>query len=92
MSYQAAIHLHKVTNEMFETCSTEHALLLNNIICPRRQLKFEMFRSNHNNIGMNALSNKFYHISKQISLDALNLSFVHFKKLMKIQFMKNGKT
>ena len=29
---------------------------------------------------------------KLISLESLNLSFVHFKKLMKIQFLKNGRT
>ena len=92
MSYQAAIHLHKVLTEIPERCSTEHALLVNNVICPRRQLKFEMFRSNPSKIGINTLSNKFHQISKQISLDALNLNFVHYKKLMKIQFLKNGKT
>ena len=92
MSYQAAIHLFKVINKNFEYCTTEHALLLNNIICPPRQLKFEIFRSNHTKIGMNALSNKFHHISKLISFDNLNLGFVHFKKFAKIKFLKNGKT
>ena len=43
-------------------------------------------------IGMNTLSKKFYHVSRMIGLDLLNLSFVHFKKIMKIQFLKNGKT
>ena len=28
----------------------------------------------------------------QIGLEAINLSFVHFKKLIKIQFLKYGKT
>ena len=41
---------------------------------------------------MNTISNKFFHISKLISLDLLNISFVHFKKIMKIQFLKYGKT
>ena len=36
--------------------------------------------------------NKLYPISKLIGLDALSLKFVHFKKLMKTQFLKNGKT
>ena len=92
MSYQAAIHLYKVINESFEFCTTEHALLLNNIVCPRRQLKFEIFRNNITKIGLNSLSNKFHHISKLISLDVLNLGFVHFKKLAKIQFLKNANT
>ena len=79
MSYQAAIHLHKVLTEIPERCTTEHALLLNNVICPRRQLRFEIFKSNCKKIGLNTLSNKFHHISRQISYDALNLKFVHYK-------------
>ena len=43
-------------------------------------------------IGMNSALNKFYHINKEISLDSLNLAFVHFKKLMKFQYLKYGKT
>ena len=30
------------------------------------------------------ISNKFYHINKQISLDSLNLGFVHLKKIDEI--------
>ena len=41
---------------------------------------------------MNMAANRFYHISKQVGLDLLNLKFAHFKKLMKIQFLKNGNT
>ena len=37
-------------------------------------------------------ANKFFYISDQIGLNLLNLSFVHFKKLAKIQFLKYGKT
>ena len=39
---------------------------------------------------MNVQENKFYHITKLIGLDKLNLSYVHFKKLMKLQLKKNG--
>ena len=39
-------------------------------------------------IGMNTSANKFCHINKLTGLDKFNLSFVHFKKLMKIQFLK----
>ena len=35
---------------------------------------------------------KFEHITKMIGLDKLNLSFVYYKKIMKIQFLKYGKT
>ena len=58
----------------------------------RRQLKFEIFRDFRGKIGMNTTANKFYHISKLIGLDSLNLKFVHFKKIAKIQFLKYGKT
>ena len=92
MSYQAAIHLYTVINEIYEYCTTKHALLLNSIVCPRRQLKFEVFRNNRTKIGLNSLFNKFHHISKLISLDVLNLGFVHFKRLAKLQFLKNGNT
>ena len=36
--------------------------------------------------------NKFYHVNRLIGLDKLNLGFIHFKKIMKIQFLKYGKT
>ena len=92
MFFQLALHVHKTINDISQLCTTEHALLLNNVVCTSRQLKFETLRSNVTKIGMNTLSNKFYHISRMIGLDLLNLSFVHFKKIMKMQFLKNGKT
>ena len=92
MSYQTSLHLYKTMDELYENCTTEHVSLLNNIICTGRQLKFEVVRSNKSKIGMNTLSNKFYHISKMIGLDLLNLTIVHYKKIMKIQFLKNGRT
>ena len=92
MSYLSSIHLYKTIYEIYESCTTEHAALINNIICTGRQLKFEVIRNNRSKIGMNSSSNKFYHISKQIGLDSLNHGFIHFKKLMKIQFLKNGGT
>ena len=41
---------------------------------------------------MNTSANKLYHLINLISLDMLNLGFVHFKKLLKIQFLKNVST
>ena len=92
MSYQTSLHLYKTMNELYENSTSEHVSLLDNIICTGRQLKFEVVRSNRSKIGMNTLANKFYHISKMIGLDLLNLTFVHYKKLMKFQFLKNGRT
>ena len=92
MFYQTSILLYKSIHEMQERCTNEHATLLNNIVCTRRQLRFEFIRNNRSKIGMNTFSNKFYHVSNLISLDCLNYKFTHFKKIMKIQFLKNGKT
>ena len=92
MSYQSSLQLFKTVNEIFDTCTSQSVELINNVICTGRQLNFEIIRNNRSKIGMNTHSNKFYHISKKISLDFLNLDFVHFKKLMKVQFLKNGRT
>ena len=92
MSYQNALWLHKTLNEMYSYCSTEHVKILSNIICTSRQLNFEIFKDNFVKIGMNTTNNKFFHLSKQISLNNLNLTFVHYKKMMKLQYLKFGKT
>ena len=84
--------LHKTINHpSFPNCF-EHITVANQTICTSRQLKFKTLRTNTRKIGMNMIANKIYCISNQIGLDLLNLSFVHFKKLAKIQFLKYGKT
>ena len=90
--YQMSLKLHKTINEMHLSITSEHAILLNQLVCSTRQLKFEILRNNSFKIGMNTVSNKFYHVNKLIGLDALDMKFVHFKKLMKIQLLKYGKT
>ena len=72
--------------------SLESITVLYNMTCTQRQTNFEILRDNNGKIGMNTTSNKFYCLSGKISLLSLNYGFVHFKKLMKIQFLKNGKT
>ena len=85
------LNLHRVLN--LETSPTfVQTTLLDQIICGGRQLKFEIVRDFKGKIGMNTTANKFFHISKLIGLDLLNLKFVHFKKIIKIQFLKYGKT
>ena len=90
MKYQSALNLHRILNQ--EVISFEIATVLNQMICTRRQTMFELARDNQCKIGMNTTANKLYHISGKISLLTLNNTFVHYKKLMKIQFLKNGKT
>ena len=92
MYYKTSLRLHKVLNDTDPILKTETVHLLEQTVCSRRQLTFELYRTNKSRIGMNTAANKFYHINKLIALDTFNLGFVHYKKLMKIQFMKNGNT
>ena len=92
MLYQIATNLHKLLDEINNNCTTEHVNILANIVCTSRQVTFEILRANNVRMGMNTTANKLYHVNKLIGLNALALSFVHFKKLMKIQFLKFGKT
>ena len=90
MSYQAALSLYKTLN--FEIPNNETITVLNQMTVTSRQMLFIIFRNNSTRIGMNTASNKFYQLSKKITLNSLDLKFVHFKKLMKVQFLKYGKT
>ena len=90
MSYQAAIQLHKVIN--FDRPTFESVTVLNQMTCTSRQTMFFIFKDNSSKIGMNTTANKFHQLSGKITLNSLLYSFVHFKKIMKIQFLKFGKT
>ena len=92
MLYQIALNLHKLINDLDDPLNFDQIELLEQIVCTRRQLRFEIHKNNNVKIGMNTVANKLYHVSNLIGLDMLNLGFVHFKKLAKIQFLKNGKT
>ena len=90
MLFQASLQLQKIFNQ--EVLSFESVTVLNQMTCNRRQTNFEILRDNNGKMGMNTTANKFYCLSGKISLLVINLDFVHYKKLMKIQFLKNGKT
>ena len=92
MLYETAIKLHKLLNDHSNVLSFEHVTVMDQTICTRRQLKFQVMRKLNTKIGMNTTANKLYHLNNLIGLDLLNLKFVHYKKLIKIQFKKNGKT
>ena len=64
MFFQISLQVHKTVNDISQLCTTEHALLLNNVVCTSRQLMFGTLRSNRTKIGMNTLLNKFYQVSK----------------------------
>ena len=90
MNYQAAINLHKLIN--FNTITFEAITILNQMTGTARRINFEIVQDNNKKIGMNATANKLYCLSGKVGLLALNLEFVHYKKLMKLQFLKYGKT
>ena len=82
MKYQIALSLHRLINDSSEQLNFDHIMVLDQLICTRRQLKFEIIRKFNNKIGMNIQANKFYYINSEISLDMLNMSFVHYKKIV----------
>ena len=90
--YQLSLKLHKLLNEVPNERSLEHVAILDQMICTGRQLSIKTFKNNKSKIGLNTTANKIYPLNGLISFDSLNLGFVHFKKLMKIQFLKNGNT
>ena len=90
--YQNALKLHKTVNENLDDITFEQAAVFDQIRCSTRQTVFEIERNNNYKIGMNTTSNKFLSLNKLVSLGMLQLTFVHYKKLAKIQFLKYGKT
>ena len=92
MYYQMSLNLFKIINNNDNDLSFETITVLNQIVCSRRQLKFQILRNFNTKIGLNTTANKLYHLNDLISFDLLNLTFVHFKKIMKIPFLKYGKT
>ena len=92
MLYKISLMLHKVLNETNLHLKTETIHILDQAAFTRRQLTFDIYRNNSLRIGMNTNSNKFYHVNKLIGWDKLNFTFVHFKRLMKVQFLKYGPT
>ena len=92
MRYNQAIQLFKTINHVEFPSTFEDITLVDQMVCTGRQLKFKTFRNNTLKIGLNMSANKLHCVSDLISFDLLNLSFVHYKKMAKIQFLKFGKT
>ena len=92
MLYQQAIQLYKNINHTNFPDDFEHVTVIDQTICTSRQLQFQIHKNNRSKIGMNMTANKFYCITNMIGLNMLNLGFLHFKKLAKIQFLKFGTT
>ena len=92
MLYQLSLKLHKLLNEHDNILSFELVSVMDQMVCTGRQLNFKIMRNFNTKIGLNTTANKLYPLNELISFDRLNLTFVNFKKLAKIQFLTNGNT
>ena len=92
MLYQLSLSLHKLYSVNSCLLDFETVTVIDQMILTSSQINFQILRNNTRKIGLNTTANKFYHIKNMIGLDRLNLKFVHFKKLSKLQFLKYGKT
>ena len=66
--------------------------MLDQLICTRRQVNFQIHKECNIKIGLNTTANKFYPLNNRIGLCMLNMSFVPFKRAAKVLFLKYGKT
>ena len=90
--HQLTLNLHKTLNHDETDLNFEIITVLHQMVCTGRQIKFQIFRNSNCKIGFNTTANKFFRLNGVSGLDLLNLKGVHFKKIAKIQFLKNGKT
>ena len=81
-----------LTNEHENKLSFEHVTIMDQIVCSSRQINFQILRNFNTKIGLNTTANKLYPLNNMIGLERLNLNFIHYKKLAKAQFLKNGNT
>ena len=79
MLFQLSLNALKTFNENLAVPSMKLVRLLDQVICPRRQTLYEVFRNNRFKIGMNSNDNKFFHISRQIVLEKFAWNYPHFK-------------
>ena len=86
------LNLHKTLNFDEHEPSFEIINVLDQLICTRRQIKFQIFRNSNCKIGFNTTANKFFYLNNTIGLELLNLNFIRLKKAAKIQFFKYGRT
>ena len=90
--YQLSLNLYKSLVFQDNVPTFEQITILDQNTSTRRQLMFELIKNNNVKIGLNTTANKLYPLNNVIGLDLINKNFVHFKKIMKIQFLKNEKT
>ena len=86
------INLHKTLNLDDCELSFEIVTVLDQFICTRRQVLFQIFRNSNCKIGFNTTAKKLFYLNNKISLEQLNQNFIWFKGTAKTLFMKYGKT
>ena len=84
MDYKLALQLYRVVNNQVPVPDWVHLNLYN--IQTRRQTTFATLKNNRLKVGMNTISNRFYHLNGKINLDWLNLSYDTFKIKCKNKF------
>ena len=80
MYYQMALNLFKTLNSQDHELSFETITVYDQIVCSRRQIKFQIHRDFTYKIGLNTTENKLYYLNNQIGLNLLDLNYVHYKK------------
>ena len=88
MYYQLGLNLHKTFNLDECELSFETITVLDQLICTRRQVLFQIFRNSNCKIGFNTTANKLFYLNNKIGLEQLNLNFIRFKVSAKILFLK----
>ena len=84
MNYKLALQHYRVVNNQVPVPAWVHLNLYN--IQTRRQTTFATLKNNRLKVGMNTISNRFYHLNGKINLDWLNLSYDTFKIKCKNKF------
>ena len=60
MLYKMSLKLHKLLNEHDYDLTFEHVTLLDQIVCTRRQIKFQIYKNSKAKIGLNTTANKLF--------------------------------
>ena len=85
MDYKLALQLYRVVNNQVPVPDWVHLNLYN--IQTRRQSTFATLKNNRLIVGMNTISNRFYHLNGKINLDWLNMSYDTYKIKCKNKFL-----
>ena len=86
MHYKMALQLYKTVN--LRVPKPDWVSIMHNSVITSRQTNFITNKTNNYRVGMNALSNRLWHINDKINLDWLNLGIESYKIKCKNLFLK----